>query len=84
MSLPKTLEMCDQKRSERIKVLPYSSIALTRSCFTEFFFIAIPPKKFGGLAAIEFSSPQSCSRSNCQLRLRCGYYSILCPRKKVG
>ena len=33
----------NQKRSERIKVLPYSSIALTRSCFTEFFFIAIPP-----------------------------------------
>ena len=33
----------DQKRSERIRVLPYSSIALTRSCFI--FFIAIPPKK---------------------------------------
>ena len=38
---------CDrnQKRSERIRLLPYSSIALTRSCFMEIFFIAIPPKK---------------------------------------
>ena len=36
-------EKCDQKRSERIRDLPCSSIALTRSCFMEIFFIAIPP-----------------------------------------
>jgi len=38
--------VCDQKRSERIRLLPYSCIALTRSCFMEFFFMAIPPLKF--------------------------------------
>jgi len=43
IGLLRATDWCDQKRSERIRVLPYSSIALTRSCFTEFFFIAIPP-----------------------------------------
>ena len=47
IGLLRTLQKRDQKRSERIRLLPYSSIALTRSCFTEFFFIAIPPKKVG-------------------------------------
>ena len=51
----------DQKQSERISVLPYSSIALTRSCFT-FFFIAIPPKQFYGCSAFESFHLASCNR----------------------
>ena len=46
--LLKDLEMGDQKRSESIRDFPCSSIALTRSCFMENFFIAIPPKKVFG------------------------------------
>ena len=45
MGLLKAIVGLDQKRSERIRDLPCSSIALTRSCFMEIFFIAIPPKK---------------------------------------
>lgn len=33
----------NQKRSARARFLPYSSIPWTRSCFTEYFFTAIPP-----------------------------------------
>ena len=32
-----------QKRSERIRLVPYSFIALTRSCLSMILFIAIPP-----------------------------------------
>ena len=73
----------DQKRSERIRVLPYSSIALTRSCLA-FFFIAIPPKKFCGRTAFESLFLKSCSRVVCLLRLRWTYYSTRSQRKKVG
>jgi hypothetical protein len=58
--LLKAFVRLDQIRSERIRVLPYSSIALTRSCFIDFF-IAIPPKNLCGTAANESYIPQSCS-----------------------
>ena len=51
----------------------------------EIFFIAIPPKISGAdkpHLKVFFLNPaiQGC----CLLRLRCGYYSILLHRKKVG
>lgn len=49
-----------QKRSERIRLFPCCSIALTRSCFMEIFLIAIPPYNMGGKSTCEFSLNKSC------------------------
>ena len=50
------LRAVDQMRFSRIRLLPYSFIALTRSCFAEIFFIAIPPKIYLRIcAAVLFS-----------------------------
>ena len=73
----------DQKRSERIRVLPYSSIALMRSCFIELFFIALPPKQVVRTKPqmkFWFSFP---ARFALPLALAWRYYSTRFSRKKV-
>lgn len=76
---------CDrnQVRSERIRLLPYSFIALTRSCFTEIFFIAIPPYNLGRITACELFLNKTCKDGRRASPLKCEHYSILTQRKKV-
>jgi len=77
--------VCDryQKRSERIRLLPYSSIALTRSCFMEIFFMAIPPKKVARINRNEIFIFKTC-RFALPLALAWRYYSTRFSRKKVA